>query len=163
MDTKSELKSLIWDVIDSQKDLIKLGDDVLKQTGSLKSWIKRNLFGVILPFKSLADRAESLNTKFINLKSKLDLFKNNKFSKLSIEDSQAFGILCEFADSLALSALILKTNQAKYLSASLGKHSISLHEVLEGIKQYNESITRYLKVANRLQPHINRIFKENHT
>ena len=161
MNTNSELKSLFWDVNELQTDLIKLGDDALKQTGSFVAWVRCYLFGIRLPFKNLADRAESLDTKVTNLKSKLDSFKRNNLNQLTEEDRQAFGLLCEFTDALAWTASILKTNQIEYLSGSLGERKLSFREVNESGKQYNESMRRYLEVADRLQPHANRIFEEN--
>jgi hypothetical protein len=163
MDTNSELKSLIWDVNESQTDLIKLGDDALKQTGSFVPWVKCHFFGVRLPFKSLADRAESLDMIFTNLKSKLDSFQKTHSSQLTDQDKQAFGLLREFAEALSSTASILKTTQAKQLSASQGERRLFFREVCAGSKQYNESMRRYLEVAGRLQPHINRICEENHT
>jgi len=163
MDTTSELKSLIWDVTEAQTYLITLGDDALKQTGSFVSWVKCQFLGSSLPFKSLADRAESLDTIFTNLKSKLDSFKETHSSQLTDQDRQAFELLCEFADALSLAASVLKTSQAKHLSASQGERKISFREVCEGSEQYNKSMRRYLEVADRLQPHINRIFDENLT
>jgi len=163
MNTNSELKSLIWDVNESQTDSIELGDDALKQTGSFMAWIKCHFFGVRLPFESLAARAESLDTIFANLKFKLAAFKETSWNQLAEEDKQAFRLLCEFVDALTMTISILKATQAKYFSASQGQRSLSFREVRMDSKQYNESMRRYLEVAGRLQPHSNRIFEENRT
>lgn len=160
MDTNSELKSLIWDATEAQTDLIQLGDDTLKQTGSFVSWVKCHFLGVRLPFKSLSDRAESLDSVFINLKSKLDSFNPNQ---LTDQDKQALELLQEFTDALSLTASVLKTTQAKYLSASQGERKLSFSELRGDSQQYNESTRRYFEVSGRLQPHINRIFEENRT
>ena len=163
MDAISELKSLCWDVNKLQADLIKLGDDILRQTGSFSAWIRCYLFGCRLPFQNLADRAEVLDARVANMKSTLDRFRKNQLNQLNGEDRQVFDLLCEFTDALAWTASILKTNQAKYLAGSLGKRWVSFREVNEGGKQYNDSMRRYLEVAGRLQPHTDRIFKENGT
>lgn len=163
MGTNSDLKSLIWDITEAQTDLINLGNDTLKQTGSFVSWVKCHLLGIRLPFKSLSDRADSLDTIFTDLRSKLNSFKNSNSKQLTEQDKQAFELTCEFAEALSLTASVLKTTQAKYLSASQGKRKLSFREVCEDSQQYNESTRRYFELSGRLQPHINRIFKENRT
>lgn len=164
MDIKAELKSLIWDVNESQTDLIELGNNVLKQTGSFVSWVKCFVFHIKLPFKDLADRADSLVITFNNINYKLASFREDGYlSYLTDQDRQAFELLCEFASALSMTASILKNNQSKYYSASENEGKVSFKEVCERSKQYNESTLRYAKVADRLQPHIDRIFAENNS
>lgn len=160
MDINAELKSLIWDVNEFQTDLIKLGDNIQKHTGSIVSWVNCHVFHTNLPFKNLSDRANTLVDAFNGIDRKLAAFKENgSINNLTEQDRQAFELLCEFASALSKTALLLKNNQTKYLSASKGERKVSFKEICEYTRQYNEYSLYYFEVAGRLQPHINRIFE----
>jgi hypothetical protein len=61
MDTTFELKTLIWDVNESQTDLIKLGDEAFKQTGSFASWV--DFLNRLTKFHWLPDYFDSVGRK----------------------------------------------------------------------------------------------------
>jgi len=79
MNMKSELKSLMWDVSGYHSNLILLGDDILKETGSFVPLMKDIFFGNdnLGTLKSLADRANLLVNEFEKLNLKLDAIKES--------------------------------------------------------------------------------------
>lgn len=136
-------------IVNSKLDkYIKLHDSFLKQSGTLRSFIK-NIFGISMPFDRFVEQTSTIEKEMLSTIKGISSTHDNIKNVMTAEEEKYFSCLLRYAQSLHQTIIALRNYQEGFLKKSKGGKFIYATSK-DLLSKYKQSIDAYQEVGIEL-------------
>ena len=127
---------------------IKLHDSFLKQSGTLRSFI-RNIFGTSVPFDRFVEQTLAIEKEMLSTINGISSVHDNIKSFMTAEEEKYMSCLLRYTQSLHQTIIALRNYQEEFLKKSKGE-KLEWATSKELLAKYQQSIKEYQEIGIEL-------------